>query len=211
MIAPVLSPTEENVEQVADCVRDGGVVVAPTDTNMGLLLDPWYPGAIERAYELKGRSRSKPLTLFVRDPGDWERFGTVADHGKVQSVVDAFWPGPLNVVFERTEQVPDERLCLGSTVSIGCVSNPVWRDLLAGIDRPVAMTSANKAGQADDRLVDVEFAREQVGAGVDYILAGEPQGTTTASTILDLTGEPEIIRQGDLTAGELEETAELGL
>ena len=211
MTAPVLDPTAANVERVADCVRDGGVVAAPTDTNMGLLLDPWYPAAVKRAFDIKDRSLSKPLTLFVRDPDDWRRFGTHDNPALVERVVDAFWPGPLNIVLERTEQVHDERLCLDSTVSVGCLSNPTWRALVAAIDRPVAMTSANRSGEADDRLVDTEFAREQVGDGVDLILAGEPQGTTTASTIVDLSGDPEIVRAGDITAADLNEAADLGV
>lgn len=211
MTAPVLEPTPENIERVADCVRDGGLVVAPTDTNLGLLLDPWHSEAIERAFGVKERPRSKPLTLFVHDPEDWNRFATHEDPALVESIVDAFWPGPLNIVLERTERVHDERLCKGPTVSVGCISNPTWRDLVAAVGGPVAMTSANKSGAADDRLVDVQFAREQVGDGVDYILDGGPQGTTTASTILDLTGDPSILRQGDISPAELNAVASLGV
>jgi len=211
MTAPVLDPTTANIQRVAECVRNGGVVAVPTDTNLGLLVDPWHADAIERVYELKGRSRSKPLTLFVLTPGDWRRFGTHDDPDVVEAIVDAFWPGPLNIVLERTERVHDDRLCKGSTVSIGCISNLTWRDVVAEIGGPVAMTSANKSGEADDRLVDVAYAREQVGDGVEYIVAGGPQGTTTASTILDLTGEPDILRKGDITAAALNDVASLGL
>lgn len=211
MTAPVLEPSPENVQRVAECVRDGGVAVVPTDTNLGLLVDPWDAAAIERAFEIKARPSSKPLTLFVLDPTDWQRFGSHDDPELVEAIVDAFWPGPLNVVLERTERVHDDRLCLGSTVSIGCISNPTWRDVVRELDGPVAMTSANKSGQADDQLVDISLAREQVGDEVDLLLAGGPQGTTTASTILDVTNGQSILRQGDVTAAALNEAADLGL
>jgi L-threonylcarbamoyladenylate synthase len=99
--APVLEPTDENVARVADCIREGGVVVAPSDTNLGLALDPWDPAAVRRAYEIKDRPAHKPLTLFVRDPGDWRRFASHENPAVVDALAEEFWPGPLNLVLER--------------------------------------------------------------------------------------------------------------
>jgi L-threonylcarbamoyladenylate synthase len=66
------------------------------------------------------------------------------------------------------------------------------------------MTSANLTGQADDQLVDLDLATEQVGDRVDYILKGSAQATTQSSTIVDLSGpEPTILRHGDITVEDL--------
>jgi len=212
MTAPVLEPTSENLRRAAEIVREGGVVAAPSDTNLGLLVDPRHEAAVERAYEIKGRPAHKPLTLFVRDPADWRRYGTHDDPDLVDALVDAFWPGPLNIVLERTERVPHERIQRDGTVSVGCLSNPTWCELVAGLDGPVAMTSANRSGAVpDDTLVDVELAREHVGDGVDAIVAGGAQGTTRASTIVDVTGATteegassvEILRRGDVTRDDI--------
>ena len=206
MTAPVLDPTSDNIERVAECITDGGVVVAPSDTNMALTLDPWDSAAITRAYEIKSRPAHKPLTLFVRNPADWHSYGNHPDPALVEELAEAFWPGPLNLVLQRTDRVHDERLCMDKTVSIGCLANPVWRELTSHLDGPVAMTSANVSGtMADDELVTVETAVEHVGDDVDLILRGEPDDTTRASTILDLTGTPEILRQGDLARETLAE------
>lgn len=215
-MADVLEPTSENLERAAECVREGGVIVAPSDTNMALTLDPWHADAIERAYEVKDRPAHEPLTLFVRNPGDWRRYGDHPDSDLVASLAEAFWPGPLNLVLERTEAVHDERLSRDGTVAIGCLSNPVWRELVAHVEGPVAMTSANVSGTVDDdTLVDVETAVEHVGDAVDYVVAGEPQGTTRASTIVDLTvGDPSdasVLRQGDITAEDLRAAADVSL
>lgn len=204
MTAPVLEPTSENIERVAETIESGGVVVAPSDTNMALTLDPWNPDAIARAYEIKSRPAHKPLTLFVRDPTAWQTYGQHPEPNVIERLTDAFWPGPLNLVLGRTDQIPDDRLCMDATVSIGCLANPVWRELTDHLDRPVAMTSANVSGTVpDDELVTVETAVEHVGDAVDLVLGGEPDGTTRASTILDLTDEPEILRQGDLSRERL--------
>ena len=200
-----LEPTPEGIATAADCICDGGVVVAPSDTNLALTLDPWNEAAIERAFRIKNREPTDPLTLFIRDPDDWRRWATADNDAAVNALVDAFWPGPLNIILERTDAVPDRVVAGGETVALGCLSNPTWRKLSQAVGQPLCMTSANLTGQADGQLVDLDLAVEQVGDRVDYILDGEAQGTTQSSTIIDLTGsEPTILRDGDITAADLD-------
>ena len=209
MDAQVLEPTSGNLRRAADCIADGGVVVVPSDTNLALTVDPWQDDPIERVYELTGRPPEKPLTLFVRDPDAWRTYGTHEDPDLVAQFVEAFWPGPLNLVLAATDAVPHERVRKDGTVALGCLSNPTWRELVSYLDRPVAMTSANRAGEAEDRLVDLSFAREQVGDHVDYLIEGGSRGTTESSTILDLSGDPSVLRHGDVTVGDLNRVADV--
>ena len=216
MSPTALRPTAENVRTAARCVRDGGVVVAPSDTNMALTVGPDHPAAIDRVYDIKDRPRHKPLTLFVRDTTDWRRFGRHDDPAVVDALADAFWPGPLNLVLDRDDPDLDDRCCTDGTVSVGCLANPVWRRFAAAVGGPVAMTSANRSGTVpDDRLVDVDLALDHVGDRVDHVLGGEPDGTTRASTILSLSagaaGEARILRQGDLTASAIEDAVPLAV
>lgn len=92
---------------------------------------------------------------------------------------------------------------------MGCLSNPTWRGLVRHTRMPVAMTSANLSGQADGVLVDMSLAISQVGDKVDYILEGSAQGTTKSSAIIDLSGEPKILRYGDITVEQLNEIADI--
>ena len=209
MTATQLDPTDEGVATAANCILDGGVVVAPSDTNLALTLDPWDEAAIERAFRIKNREPTDPLTLFIRDPDDWREWATTDRGVAVDALVEAFWPGPLNIVLPKTDAVPDRVVAGGETVALGCLGNPTWRRLAAAVDQPLCMTSANLTGEADDQLVDLDLAVEQVGDRVDYVLTGEAQGTTQSSTIVDLTGaEPTIIRHGDIAADDL--TAAVG-
>ena len=209
MTATQLDPTDEGVATAANCILDGGVVVAPSDTNLALTLDPWDEAAIERAFRIKNREPTDPLTLFIRDPDDWREWARTDRGVAVDALVEAFWPGPLNIVLPKTDAVPDRVVAGGETVALGCLGNPTWRRLAAAVDQPLCMTSANLTGEADDQLVDLDLAVEQVGDRVDYVLTGEAQGTTQSSTIVDLTGaEPTIIRHGDIAADDL--TAAVG-
>jgi len=200
----LLEPTSGGIETAADCIRNGGVIVAPSDTNLALTLDPWDEAAIERAFRIKNREPVDPLTLFIHDPDDWTEWGTSERPETVAALIEAFWPGPLNIIVEKTAAVPDRVVATGETVALGCLGNPTWRNLSVAVDQPLCMTSANLTGQADDQLVDLELATEQVGDRVDYVLEDEPQGATQSSTIVDLTGsEPTILRHGDITAADL--------
>jgi Sua5/YciO/YrdC/YwlC family protein len=200
----LLESTPEGIETAADSIREGGVIVTPSDTNLALTLDLWDEAAIERAFRIKNREPVDPLTLFIRDPDDWTRWGTTDRRDEMDALVEAFWPDPLNLIVEKTEAVPERVVAGGDTVSLACLSNPTWRTLSKAVDQPLCMTSANLTGQADDQLVDLDLATEQVGDRVDYILKGSAQATTQSSTIVDLSGpEPTILRHGDITVEDL--------
>jgi L-threonylcarbamoyladenylate synthase len=200
----VLEPTEEKYAMAAECVRNGGIIITPSDTNAALTLNPWIDSAIEKAFAIKGRPATSPLTLFIYEPDTWCEYASAEDMEIVRKIARAFWPGPLNIVLPKKDTVPDAMLCGGDTVSRGCLKNPVWRGFMRKLGMPVAMTSANLSGQANGILVDFELALKQVGNRVDYMLKGQSDGTTMSSTILDLTGSPKILRQGDITAGAIE-------
>jgi L-threonylcarbamoyladenylate synthase len=205
MTESVLDPTPENLRRAAACIADGGVVLSPSDTNMALGVDPTDDAAIGRVYNIKGRSPEKPLTLFVRDPADWRQYGRPDDAGVAERLVEAFWPGPPFLIVKATDRVPHERLRHEGTVSVGCIANPTWRELMANLDGPLAMTSANRSGTVDDEtLVTLELAREHVGDRVDVtIVEGPPAAATRATTIVDVANGPRIYRDGDLTRAEL--------
>ncbi|QWU14849.1 tRNA threonylcarbamoyl adenosine modification protein, Sua5/YciO/YrdC/YwlC family [Paenibacillus sophorae] len=203
----LLEPNEQNFALAAQCVSKGGVIIAPSDTNLALTLNPWADEAIDRAFAIKNRPATSALTLFFLNPNDWKEYATAADPGLVQAFVDAYWPGPLNIVLPKKENAPDKMVRGGSTIAMGCLSNPVWRGMMRHLDIPVTMTSANLSGQADGVLVDMKLALNQVGSKVDYILEGGAQGTTKSSTIINLSGEPRVLRYGDITVAQLNQIA----
>jgi len=200
----LLDPEPDSIERAADCLQEGGLVVAPSDANMGLAVDPHDIDAIERVYEVKQRDRSKPLTLMFHDPSDWRGYGSVPDRDVMNEFVEAFWPGPLNIVVNRRDVFPDELVGGMETISLACYQNPTWRAFVEQAG-PIAMTSANISGEADGQLVDRTMAEEHVGAHVEYIIDGGAHGTTQSTTIIDLsdTSNPSVLREGDSSVSEL--------
>jgi L-threonylcarbamoyladenylate synthase len=201
----IVEPTTENIKKAVKSMRNGGVVVCPSDCNLGLAVDPWNESAVKKTFEIKQRPATKPLTLFITEPKDWKVYAEFNKETEeiVDKIADAFWPGPLNVILKKNERVPSAMVCGGETVSISCMGNPILNELIQEFNQPIAMTSANMAGQADGVLVDINMASQQVGDKVDFILKGEAQGTTKSSTIIDLTGSPKVVRLGDITVDQL--------
>lgn len=207
----VLTPTAENLRRAAACIRDGGVVLSPSDTNMALGIDPYDEAAITRVYEIKGRPPDKPLPLFVHDPADWQRYGQPDEAGVAEELIDVFWPGPLFLIVKATGRVPHDRVQREGTVCVGCIANPTWRELMTHIDGPLAMTSANRSGRvADNTLIDLDLARKHVGDQVDVIIAEDPpEAATQATTIVDIVNGPRLSREGDVTAVDLNAVVEV--
>lgn len=199
----ILDPTEENLKVAATCVKEGGIIVLPSDCNLGLTVNPWKEDAVNKAFIIKNRPSTSPLTLFFFNPEDWVKYGETDKTDIVNALVKEFWPGPLNIILKKKSNVPNKMLCNGETVSLCCAANPVWREFMKYIDIPVAMTSANLSGQADGILVDLNLAVKQVGDKVDYLVRGGAQGTTKSSTIIDLSATPKVVRHGDITVDEL--------
>lgn len=211
MSTPILDPTPENLRRAAACIRRGGVVLSPSDTNMALGADPHSEEAIDRIYHIKGRPRTKPLVLFVYDPADWRRYGRPDEAGLAERLIDSLWPGPVFFILEATERVPHERVRAEGTVALGCIANPTWREMMDNLDGPLAMTSANRSGAVDDdTLIDLELARAHVGEQVDLVVAeGPPEAATRATTIVDLANGPRLQREGDVTPAELNAVADV--
>ncbi|MDP5276262.1 L-threonylcarbamoyladenylate synthase [Chengkuizengella axinellae] len=203
-LTKILEPTKGNFELAANCVKDGGVIVTPSDTNLALTLNPWCEDSIDRVFKIKNRPATSPLTLFLLNPEEWQDYADVDDIGMIQTLVEAFWPGPLNIILRKKETVPSKMVCGGETIAMGCLSNPIWKGFMKQLKTPVAMTSANLSGKANGVLVDLKIVMKQIGHKVDYILDGEPQGTTKSSTIIDLSGnDPIITRYGDISLHQI--------
>lgn len=189
----------------ANCIREGGVVVAQTDTNYGVFCSPFSSEACERLYELKGRGRDKPLSLFISHWRDWDRWGVSPRPDTVKNIAEKFWPGPLNLIVEKGALIPDWVTSGGKTLSIVNNRSETINLLITLSGLPLAATSANLSGTMDAGLVTFEIATEHLGENVDIVLKGNGASDfTMSSTIVSLLDdEVRLVRQGDLHMDEV--------
>jgi L-threonylcarbamoyladenylate synthase len=169
------------IEDAAGRIRAGGLVVYPTETVYGLGADATDPAAVERVFEAKGRDRAKPLSMAVPDlpaAGPYVRLGE-----RERRFCDRFLPGPVTVVVERTDHVPDELVAGGDRVGLRVPDHEVARDLARAADRPVTATSANLSGRGSAR--GVEHVDESIRDRAFVLDGGRTLGG--GSTVVDVT------------------------
>jgi len=184
------------LDNAAAAITAGQPVVYPTETVYGLGADATNPDAVKRVFEIKGRPRSKPLSVGFADRAMVEEYVTLTE--REQAFIDYFLPGPVTVLVDRDGAFPDVLVDGGDTVGVRIADNPVARELprRAG---PVTATSANKSGSPSVRRVDAlaDSVLDAVGGVVD---TGETPGGE--STVVNVeTGK--IHRRGAL-ANEIE-------
>lgn len=185
------------MREAAQAVLGGGVIAFPTDTLYGLGASLHCEEALKRVYEIKGRDPPKPLLLLVADIESLSPL--VAEiSGVARRLMGAFWPGPLTLVFQASDNVP--RVCLGGgkTVGIRLPNSAVALALLKEVQVPLTAPSANLSG--DPEPTSAQQVAANLGDRVDLILDGGPCENSRPSTLVDVTGsQPKILREGRIS------------
>ncbi|TYT61092.1 L-threonylcarbamoyladenylate synthase [Natrialba swarupiae] len=173
----------KDLERAARTIREGGLVVYPTETVYGLGADALDSDAVDRVFAVKGRDRSKPISLGV------PRFGTALEEGYVEAnererrFAEAFLPGPVTLLCRRGDVVPDALTAGRDRVGIRVPDCEPALALLERAERPITATSANLSGEPSARRVE-DVAR-QVRDEAVVLDGGETPGAE--STVVDLS------------------------
>ena len=185
------------IESAVGAVKNGRLVVLPTDTVYGVGADAFDSTAVAALLSAKGRGRDMPVPVLV---GSWHTIEGLAlmVPQATRDLIRAFWPGALSLV---VRQAPSLQWDLGDargTVMLRMPLHPVAIELLREVG-PMAVSSANISGRPP--AVNADDARDQLGDLVEVYLDAGPSAQQAASTILDLTGaEPRILRPGPVSA-----------
>ncbi|MEO3935949.1 L-threonylcarbamoyladenylate synthase [Dermatophilaceae bacterium Soc4.6] len=201
------------VEAASRAVRNGQVVVLPTDTVYGIGCDAFSADAVAAVLAAKGRGREMPPPVLVPNIRTVDGLARdVPDDARI--LIAAFWPGALTLVLRAQPSLSWDLGETNGTVAVRMPDDATALDLLSAIG-PMAVTSANRTGQPP--AATAQEAREQLGESVAVYLDGGPatastaSGPPTASTILDLTGaEVVTLREGSITREAIDAALETG-
>jgi L-threonylcarbamoyladenylate synthase len=183
-----------DLERAVGVLKNGGVVVIPTDTLYGLAADVFNTAALDQVFAIKGRPENLALPVLV---SGWEQVERVADDlpSQTHTLVARFWPGALTLVVRKAPGLPDRLTAGGPTVAVRMPDHPAPIELIDGLGGPITGTSANISGGAD--LLTLAELSVEIGGQVDYILTDGPEPKGTASTVVDITsGQPKLLREG---------------
>jgi len=181
------------VERAARALREGRLVVFPTETVYGLGADALDPQAVARIFAAKGRPADNPLIVHVADTAAARRLAASWPEA-AERLAEAFWPGPLTLVVPKGAHVPDITTGGLDSVALRVPAHPVAHALLAAAGVPVAAPSANVSGRPSPTRV--EDARADLGDAVAVYVDGGPTDVGLESTVVDVRGPPRILRPG---------------
>ena len=187
------------MEKIKQELEKGGAVVLPTETGYGLFAKALNEKAVDYVYQLKRRPRDKALNLNVAHLEDILNFSK-NQPPYLQKLVDSFLPGPLTIILEANDKVPDWVNSGLMTVGFRMPSHPVTLELIREFG-PLIGPSANLSGQSSGvsfKEILKDFGQEVLGFEDDAFLTGQD------STILDLSGDKvKILRQGSITRQDI--------
>ncbi|MCD8045671.1 MAG: threonylcarbamoyl-AMP synthase [Clostridiales bacterium] len=208
-----VQPEKEKIQAAAGIIRSGGLVAFPTETVYGLGADALLPEGSRRIYAAKGRPSDNPLIVHIADFDALDRI-VRALPPQARMLADAFWPGPLTMIFQKSDAVPYETTGGLDTVAVRMPNHAVALELIRAGGGYIAAPSANTSGRPSPTTAAHVYTDLQ--GKIPMILDGGAVGIGIESTIIDLSGisrradgtwagdeMPMILRPGYITGGML--------
>jgi len=195
------------IERAATIIRDGGLVAMPTETVYGLAADAMNDGAVARIFEAKGRPTFNPLIAHVAGAEMAARFVDIPP--LAETLIDAFWPGPLTLVLPRRKETALSLLVSAGleTAAIRAPAHKTARALIAAVDRPLAAPSANRSGRLSPTTAD-HVRNGDLAPPPDFIIDGGPSAIGVESAIVKVDGDTlTLLRPGGLPREAIEDAA----
>lgn len=197
----------DKLKEISQIIKNGGIVVFPTETVYGIGTNGLNKEAISRLYEVKQRPTNKPISLLVssidmaemvaRDITDME-----------YKLMDKFFPGPLTIILKKKNIVPDNLTNNTDTVGIRMPDNIIAKKLIEYAKVPIATPSANISGKPSG--TDINYIMENFKDKVDYYIDGGQSKLGIGSTIVKVeNGYPLILREGSISKEQIFECLEI--
>ena len=189
------------LKKVAEIIKNGEVVVFPTETVYGIGANGLNPDSIKKLYEAKKRPLNKPISLLVNSI---DMINKVAkDITKLEyTLIKEFFPGPLTIILKKKDIVPNILTSNLDTVGIRMPANDIALKLIEYSGVPIATSSSNISGKPSvNKLTDI---MADFDGNVDYFIDGGPSLLGLSSTVVQVIDEiPHILRQGFITEEQI--------
>jgi len=196
------TPDMRMVSYVADRIKAGHVVGMPTDTFYGLAADPLNLRAVDLIYDVKTRSRHKPLSLLIESVEQAEYLAAWPLCEAFYSITNKYWPGPLTIIVKASSRLPLKVTANTGNVALRVPAARIPVEVIRAAGVPITATSANISGASECTTAD--GVRQQLGARIGLIVDGGTSPRDVASTIIDMSGEKTtILRQGAIPESDL--------
>lgn len=188
---------ESAIREAGSIIREGGLVAFPTETVYGLGANALDEQAAAKVYAAKGRPSDNPLIAHICDR-EMLKSLVVDIPENAEKLMDAFWPGPLTLIFRKSDNIPKGTTGGLDTVAVRYPNHPIAERLIQAAGVSIAAPSANLSGKPSPTLG--EHVIDDMNGRIDMIIDGGMVGMGLESTIIDVTAEPPVVlRPGFIT------------
>ena len=182
------------MNEIVKYLREGKVIITPTDTIYGIMADAENDEAVKKVYVAKKRPYDKPLLLLVNGMDMLEKYVlSVSDLEK--KLIDDYWPGPLTILFKKNDNV-SKYVTNNEYVGIRYPKNEIIKDILDEFKKPVISTSANITDS--DVITEVEMIPDELLENIDYVLDGGKLSNVSSTLVKVDDNKITILRDGPL-------------
>ena len=186
------NPHSRHINQVVDCLRQGGVIIYPTDTTYGIGCDIYNRKGVKKIFQIKQRDSRKPFSFICNDLAEISNYAQVSNFAF--KIMKRHLPGPYTFVLEATKIVPDSLSTKQKTVGVRIPENNICQAIVRELGHPLVTTSANLSGE--ETLQDPQEINAQMGRMVEMVVDGGIS-LGEASTVISLVDdEIEVLREG---------------
>ncbi|MEO6218863.1 MAG: L-threonylcarbamoyladenylate synthase [Ginsengibacter sp.] len=188
------NPQQRLLNQIADNLKSGGVIIYPTDTIYGLGCDIFQPKAIERICQIKNIDpRKAQLSFICRDLSHLSDYTKSIDT-PLYRVLKNYLPGPYTFILPASKQVPKILKSKKDNIGLRVPDNLICSEIVQALGNPILSTSL--PGEMVEEYTDPEIINETFGKVVDFVIDGGPGGIIPSTVVDCTTNEWTVIRQG---------------
>ncbi|MGB9749275.1 MAG: L-threonylcarbamoyladenylate synthase [Caldisericia bacterium] len=195
----IFTESDENLEKIKEILENDGIGIIPTDTIYGLCTNGLDINLIKKIYKIKKRDFNKPLTLFVKNKDEIEKYAYVDEISK--KLIEKFIPGEITIVLKKKENCPNVSLKKFDSIGFRIPNNKFIIELLNKISFPLATTSANISGKETPQ--DLNGLKKIFYGVVDFIVDGGWLGNIPSTVIQVIDGKVNILREGKIKKEEI--------
>jgi tRNA threonylcarbamoyl adenosine modification protein (Sua5/YciO/YrdC/YwlC family) len=188
------NPQPRLIKQVVECLKDGGIIIYPTDTIYGLGCDIYHPKAVERICQIKHVDPKKAQLSFIcRDLSHLSDYTKSIDT-PLYRVLKNNLPGAFTFILPASKQVPKILKSKKETIGLRVPDNVICMAIIEAMDNPIL--SASLPGEMVEEYTDPEIIYETFGKQVDFVIDGGPGGIIPSTIVDCTTGDWTVTRQG---------------
>lgn len=177
-------------------LKDGKLVIMPTDTIYGIIGDATNEDVINKVYEVKERPHDKPLLILVSNLSMLHELVTEIPK-ETEKIIKKFWPGPLTILFKKSYKVSDTLTANSSLVAIRMPNDKRLLNIMNHLNRPLISTSANISSH--NAITNPNQLEEKMKEKIDLIVDEGTVNNKASTLITIVNGKIEILREGSLT------------